>query len=70
MTDTNELNIPNYVGVFEPIPESEWYVMLLSGPSPLIFRPHEGQEPNWLWRKTQYWAFGLRWVKGPYSDGE
>ena len=46
---------------------SKWRCYLFGG-SPnasgaYIFRPVEGQEPNFFWRWMQYLAFGNLWVK-------
>ena len=35
----------------------------------LRWKPALGGEPNWFWRKMQYFVFGNRWVK-EVGDGK
>jgi hypothetical protein len=45
---------------------SEWQCYLFGGRPGVVsitWRPHEGEEPNWFWRKMQYLILGNLWVK-------
>jgi len=43
---------------------SKWKCELFGmGERGLTFRPVEGQEPNWFWRKMQYLILGNVWIK-------
>ena len=50
-------------------PVSKWRCYLFGGgESGLVWRPNEGDEPNWFWRWMQYLAFGNRWVHDDDGD--
>ena len=45
---------------------SEWECWLFGGDAnSIVYRPLEGNEPNWFWRLMQYLCFGCRWRKVP-----
>lgn len=43
---------------------SEWTCQIFgSGEYGIVWRPNEGQEPNWFWRLMQSLVFGNKWIK-------
>jgi len=45
---------------------SEWTCEICKG---LIFHPVKGEEPNWFWRKMQYYTLGFRWSRVDKKEG-
>jgi len=65
MTESGEVKYPDEQIFKIELPEySEWQCYLFgSNGEGICWRPVKGKEPNWFWRKMQYFCFGNRWVK-------
>jgi hypothetical protein len=71
MNDVFEKGYPSYEAIhgkqftLDLHEYSEWQCHLFGSNSDngISWRPLEGKEPNWFWRKMQYLCFGNKWVK-------
>jgi hypothetical protein len=66
--ETIKVSATNFTAFINP-PVSKWKCEMF-GSNNFIWRPLEGQEPNWFWRWMQYLAFGNRWSKDEWDKEE